>query len=174
MTLQTVHLNDQCKELEGKIDSVTRYNSKPYFGQALKRLAAINPENAGVICDYISAEQTDINIKESTKEGKIKVLIWLSNYLANKSFHQITKQDVLSYLNSLRKPVSEDPNHKWIGSYNTRQMIFNKFFRWLYNPDTSNPKERVTPPCIQGIKKLPRLEMSPYTPSSLWKAIAHW
>ena len=50
-----------------------------------------------------------MNIKESTKEGKIKVLTWLSNYLANKSFHQMTKQDILSYLNGLKRPVLEDP-----------------------------------------------------------------
>lgn len=55
-----------------------------------------------MICDYVLAEQTDINIRESTKEGKIKVL------------------------------------------------------------DEPNSKERVTPRCIQGIKKLPRQERSPY------------
>ncbi|HET7389740.1 MAG TPA: hypothetical protein VFJ51_02870, partial [Nitrososphaeraceae archaeon] len=117
----------------------------------MKRLATFNPENANVICDYILAEQTDINIKESTKEGKIRVLIWLSNYLANKSFRQMTKQDILNYLNNLKKPVSEDPTHRWISSYNGRQMIFNKFFRWLHNPDELNPKHRVTPQCMQGV-----------------------
>jgi hypothetical protein len=104
LTLQEVRLKDQHVELlQTKIDSITQYNSKPYFRQALKRLAALNAENANVICDYILAEQTDINIKESTKEGKIKVLIWLSNYLANKPFSQMTKQDILSYLNSLKR-----------------------------------------------------------------------
>jgi hypothetical protein len=159
LELQKVRLKDQHIELQTKIDSITQYNSKPYFRQALKRLAALNADNANVICDYILAEQTDINIKESTKEGKIKVLIWLSNYLANKPFGQMTKQDVLSYLNSLKKPLSEDPTHKWVGSYNGRQMILNKFFRWLYNPNESNPKERLIPPCMQGIKKLPRQEI---------------
>ncbi|MRN41698.1 MAG: hypothetical protein FIO02_11750 [Nitrosopumilales archaeon] len=105
MTLQGIRIIDQCNELEKKIDSITQYNSKPYFRAALKKLAIVNPENANVICDYLLAEQIDMNIKESTKEGKIKVLIWLSNYLANKTFHQITKQDILDYLNSLKRPV---------------------------------------------------------------------
>jgi hypothetical protein len=109
LTLQEVRLKDQHVELlQTKIDSITQYNSKPYFRQALKRLAALNAENANVICDYILAEQTDINIKESTKEGKIKVLIWLSNYLANKPFSQMTKQDILSYLNSLKRPYQKN------------------------------------------------------------------
>jgi hypothetical protein len=67
-------------ELGKKIDYITKYNSKTYFKDALKRLAKVNPENANIICDYIIAEQTQMNIKESTKEGKTKVLIWLSNY----------------------------------------------------------------------------------------------
>jgi hypothetical protein len=123
LTLQGPHILDQGNELEKKIDSITQYNSKPYFRAALKKLALVNPENVNTICEYILAEQVEMNIKESTKEGKIKVLTWLSNYLANKSFHQMTKQDILSYLNSLKRPVLEDPTQKWIGSYNGRQMI---------------------------------------------------
>jgi integrase len=173
LRLQETYLKDQSIELETKINSITQYSSKPYFRQALKKLAAVNADNANVICDYILAEQTDINIKESTKEGKIKVLIWLSNYFANKPFGQMTKQDILGYLNSLKKPISEDPTHKWIGSYNGRQMILNKFFRWLYDPNEPNSKERLTPLCMQGIKKLPRQESSPYKPSNLWDAREH-
>ena len=132
LALQEIHLKAICNELETKIDSITQYNSKPYFRQALKRLAAVNTENANVVCDYILAEQAEINIKESTKEGKIKMLIWLSNYLA-KSFRQMTKQDILNYLNSLKSPPSEDPTHKWIGSYNGRQMILVRNYHNLIN-----------------------------------------
>jgi hypothetical protein len=90
-------------------DELTKkqYNSKPYFRSALLKLSRSNPENGSMICDYILVE---MNIKESTKEGKIKVLIWLSNHFENKKlFREMTKQDVLEYLNSLRKSVSEDP-----------------------------------------------------------------
>ena len=48
-----------------------------------------------------------------------------------------------------------------------------KFFKWLYNSEEPNAKARLTPPCIQGVKKLPRLEKSPYKPSSLWDAREH-
>jgi hypothetical protein len=92
---QGIRVIDNFNELEKKLDSITEDNSKPYFRSALKRLAIVNPENANIICDYILAEQINMNIKESTKEEKIKVLIWLSKYLANKTFHQITKQDIL-------------------------------------------------------------------------------
>ncbi len=37
-----------------------------------KKLARDNPNNARLICEYILTEQTEFNIKDSTKEGKIK------------------------------------------------------------------------------------------------------
>jgi hypothetical protein len=172
MTLRLT--GDYSTELEKKINYVTQYNSKAYYRTALKKVSKVHPENAGIICDYIMAEQTQMNIKESTKEGKMKVLTWLSNYFENKkSFRQMTKQDILDYLNSSRKPVSEDPTHRWIGSYNGRQMIFNKFFRWLYNPDEPTPAKRTTPPCMIGVRRLSRQEKSPYKPSSLWGSREH-
>ncbi len=52
-------------------------------------------ENASIIYDLIIAEQTELNIKDSTKEGKIKILIWLSNFHENMSFGEMTKQNIL-------------------------------------------------------------------------------
>jgi hypothetical protein len=44
----------------------------------------------------------------------------------------MTKQDIFEYLNSLRKASDVDPSHKWIGSYNGRQAVNLKFFKWLH------------------------------------------
>ncbi|HYT02176.1 MAG TPA: hypothetical protein VEL70_04640, partial [Candidatus Acidoferrum sp.] len=59
-----------------KIDSIT-YNQPNYIKRLYKEVANTNPDNASVIYDYIIAEQTEINIKESTKGDKIKKLCWL-------------------------------------------------------------------------------------------------
>lgn len=136
-------------------------------------MANTNAHNAKILCDYIIAEQDEINIKESTKEGKIKSLVWLAAYLKNKAFDEITKYDIMQYLNSLKRPVLDDPTHKSIGTYNTRQMIFLKFFRWLYNPDEPDHKKRITPTCMSGVKRLSRREKSPYKPSDLWTNDEH-
>ena len=114
--------------LEKTIDRITKSLSRPYFNKILKQLASTNLENTMIICNYILTEQTEINIKNSTKEGKIKVLVWLSNYFNDRvSFKGLTKLDILDYLNSLRKSYEEDARQKWIGSYNNRQMILTKF-----------------------------------------------
>ncbi|MGN6822208.1 MAG: hypothetical protein ACTHJ7_05475, partial [Candidatus Nitrosocosmicus sp.] len=125
-----------------------------------------NPNNAQIICDYIITEQTEFNIKESTKEGKIKVLVWLSNFLNGKNFIEMPKQDILKYLNNLRKS-SEDLSHKWIGSYNGRQAIFLKFFKWLHASNESDYRKRSIPNYMQGIKKLNRKEKTPYRSSDI-------
>jgi integrase len=85
----------------------------------------------------------------------------------------MSKQDILLFLNRLRKPISEDPTQRWIGSYNGRQIIISKFFRWLYNPEEPNHSQRITPECMKGIKQLPRKEKTPYSPSDLWEPREH-
>ncbi len=163
---------DTIKGLEEKIHSITQYQ-KQYIRKVLGNLAQVNRRNAYVICEYITAEQNEINIKESTKEGKIKCLIALSTYLNHKSFQDICKQDIIEYLNSLKKPKDIDPRHKSIGTYNGRQMILLKFFRWLYNPNESDARKRKTPSCMDGVRRLTREEKSPYKPSDLWLKEEH-
>lgn len=124
--------------------------------------------NVEIICRYLLAEQNEINIKPSTKEGKLKCLIRLSDFHRHKSYTAMTKADVLAYLNSFRKSIADDPVQRWIGTYNGRQMILTKFFRWLYNQEEPDFKKRITPPCMSGVRQLPRKEKSPYKPSDLW------
>ena len=161
------------EELNERIDVITKFTSRPYFNKALKKLALECLDNATIICDYITAEQNEINIKPSTIEGKIKVLIWLSNFHHGKPFNLLTRQDILSYLNSLRKSIDKDPAQKWIGSYNGRQIILLKFFKWLYNSEEIDQKQRITPPCMNGIKKLQRKQKTPYRHSDIWDAREH-
>jgi len=165
-------LETKFEDLQGKIHLISVYQ-KPYIANSLKNMAEKTPHNVNVICDYIMTEQNEINIKESTKEGKIKCLVRLSTYLNHKPFNLISKQDIIGYLTSLKKPESVDPQHKSIGTYNGRQMILLKFFRWLYNPNESDARKRLTPVCMNGIRRLPRMEKSTYKPSDLWTEEEH-
>lgn len=68
-----------------------------------------------------------------------------------------TQEDIATFLDHLRKPDSEDPMHKWIGTYNTYLVILKKFFKWFNNPY-----------CMEGLKRIKRKEKSTYKPSDLW------
>jgi integrase len=177
MTLQASQTESKEKNsysLEKKIDVITKSLSRAYYKNILIKLAERHTENANIICNYIISEQTEINIKNSTKESRIKVLVWLSNFFEDKIlFQEMTKQDILNYLNSLRKSILEDESQRWIGSYNARQIILNKFFRWLYNSDEPNQRKRTTPKIMNGIKQLSRKEKTLYKNSDLWISEEH-
>ncbi len=83
------------------------------------------------------------------------------------------KEDILEFLNSLRKLSDKDPTHKWIGSYNGRQTILLKFFKWIYNSHESDNRKRITPSCMQGIKRLTRKEKTGYEPGDIWEDRDH-
>ena len=88
--------------LLSKVNLTTRYQDR-YIKRIFDEFSQKSPENTSVICDFIIAEQNEINIKESTKEWKIKNLILLSRFLNNKSFKDMTKEDILDYLRRQKK-----------------------------------------------------------------------
>ena len=137
----TQTINRSKDEPDTIISKITLYQ-KRFISKILRQMACDENENATILCDYIIAEQSEFNIKESTKEGKIKCLVRLSKFLKGKSYRNMIKQDILQFLNSLKKPEPNDPHHRSIGTYNGRQMIVSKFFRWLYSPDESDYRKR--------------------------------
>jgi integrase/recombinase XerD len=79
----------------------------------------------------------------------------------------ITRDDILAFLDSYRKPDASDPLHKWVGTYNLYIMIITPFFKWLYYPDLER-KARPKPACVANIPQLKRKEKSIYKPTDLW------
>jgi integrase/recombinase XerD len=84
-----------------------------------------------------------------------------------KEFKDMTRQDIISFLNSRRKTEEADPLHKWIGTYNNYRRIILRFFRWLYYPGVEQEK-RPKPSVIENIPQLKRKEQSIYKPTDLW------
>jgi integrase/recombinase XerD len=125
-------------------------------------------ENALTICDYMSSLRSEINPSDNYRRDNIILLCDLSIFFSNaKSFKDITREDLLSFLDSYRKAESVDPLHKWIGTYNLYRMQLMRFFKWLYYPDVEQ-KKRPKPPVIENIPQLKRKEKSIYKPTDLW------
>ena len=111
--------------------------------------------------------KTEINPSDNYRRDNIKLLIRFSIFHHDKKFKQIIRDDVLSFLESLRKPEASDPLHKWIGTYNLFRMYLLRFFKWLYYPETE-PSKRPRPAVIENILQLKRKEQSIYKPTDLW------
>ncbi|WP_415311979.1 tyrosine-type recombinase/integrase [Candidatus Nitrosocosmicus sp. FF01] len=149
-----------------KINQITK-GQKPYLKRIILNILNYSSKNAEDICDFIIAERNEINIKESTIEWHVKVLGQIQRFHNFEEFKDMTREDILNFLNSLRKPSEEDPTNKSIGNRNNKQRVLLKFFKWLHNPETDH-RNRPTPSCMNGVKVLPRKELSPYKPSDLW------
>ena len=90
-----------------------------------------------------------------------------SKYNDNKLFKDLTRINILGFLDSFRKTETQDPMHKWIGTYNLFRIHIFRFFKWLYYPDIE-PIRRSKPSVIENIAQLKRKEKSIYKPSDLW------
>jgi integrase/recombinase XerD len=127
----------------------------------------ISTENAVTIIKFIECQKTESNLSDTYKNLVIRSLITLIKYFMNKKFKQLTRVNIINYLDSLRKSEEADPAHKWIGTYNLRRVMFLKFFKWLYNPN-GEPKNRKIPEVMRDIPQLKRKEQSIYKPDDLW------
>jgi|SRR5215213_3428898 len=115
----------------------------------------IGRQNIETICDYLIAMTTEVNPSLMHKRNQMQVLCYLSEHYNNlKPFKQMTSNDIISYLDTLRKPESLDSDHKWIGTYNLRRVYFIRFFKWLYNSNLINPDKRLMPNVMKNIPQL--------------------
>lgn len=90
-------------------------------------------ENALTIFNYIISMKHEVNLSDNYRTSTLKALAKLSNF-TNKEFSMITREDLLSFLNSLRKQELLDPLHRWIGTYNNYLVVISRFFKWFYYP----------------------------------------
>jgi hypothetical protein len=154
--------NHQDALFDIRVDTVTE-GMIPYFAKTLKKLPY---ENAQTIVNFVMALNTEINRSKNYRTSIVDVLCRLSKY-NGKNFSDMTRQDILDFMDSYRKPEAPDPLHKWIGTYNQFRIIVVKFFKWFYSPDIESDK-RPKPPIVENIPQLKRKETSVYRSSDMW------
>ena len=113
--------------------------------------------------------KSEVNLSDHYRKDLIEVLCRFIKYSNNNngSFKDLTRTNILVFLDSFRKTEAHDPLHKWIGTYNIYRMHLLRLFKWLYYPDIE-PDKRPKPSVIENIPQLRRKETSIYKPSDLW------
>jgi integrase/recombinase XerD len=160
--------------LEKKIILATEGIMTKFFESTLRD--KLSKGNALAVVDYIIAMKREINPQLNYTKSTIQFLSELSRAIGvEKHFVDMTRDDILFYLDKCRKPENQDPLHKWISSYNLKRITLMRFFKWLYYPGIVSPKRRNKlsieenkPECIFGIPQLKRKEISCYKPTDLW------
>jgi hypothetical protein len=145
--------------LDRKIDEISA-GLPAYYNNILR---SISEANAATIIDYIASMKIEVNLSDNYRRGLIQILCKFSGsiYCDNRSFKDLSRADVINYLDTYRKSETQDPMHKWIGTYNIFRTHIIRFFKWLYNPDTE-PSKRPKPPIVENIAHLKRKEKSIY------------
>jgi integrase/recombinase XerD len=120
-----------------------------------------------IIENYLESLKNEINISASYAMLISYVLQKFNKFIGDKDLRGATQQDIISFLDSLKKPEPLDPMHKWIGTYNTYFIVFSRFFKWLHNP-IMDPGKRPKPEIMKGLSRIRRKEKSTYKPTDLW------
>src|SRR5215831_7214654 len=104
-------------------------------------------ENADVIADYLIAYKNETDTKVLTRTTIcLNIIRFAQNF------------------NGLKK--SEDPKHKWKGSWNMLRIIIPRFFKWYYYPNLP-PDKRPKSDIIPYLPRMKRMEKT-YKPSDMW------
>ena len=100
----------------------------------------------------------------------LRVLKLFSFDLGKKEFKDITREDVLKFLDKRKKSIDADPDKKWVRTWNDYLSRLVGFYRWLYNHEITRDREDWnTPEPFSTIKKKKNKRDSSYTPNDVWE-----
>jgi integrase/recombinase XerD len=147
-----------------KLDAVTA-GGPQYLKEHL--LTKITRKNCKVIVDYVLAMQIEIGPSQTYRIDTINKLKFFAEFHNLKAFTDLTRQDVIDFLDRFRKPETADSMHKWVSTYESYRIVLLRFFKWLHQPNISHIN-RSKPAVVDNIPQIKRKEISPYKPTDLW------
>jgi integrase/recombinase XerD len=144
----------------------------------VKKIQSIrNPDNLALVNDYYQYIK-DNGSSDSHQNNILKAIISFANFVGpDISFTDINrKEQIISFLSSKIKNEAQDPDKKWITTWNDYLGRIKHFMRWLYNQKykEQNKEEPLPPsdwntPSFAMIKKKTTKRPSPYLETELWE-----
>jgi hypothetical protein len=101
--------NNNDPNFDRKLDIITT-GARPHIKEHLLR--KITRENCKIIVDYVLALLTEVGPAETYRIDTIGKLKQLAEFHNPKSFREMTRQDVIDFLERLRRPDAVDPMHQ--------------------------------------------------------------
>jgi site-specific recombinase XerD len=133
-----------------------------------------NAINASLVKDFhqymISNEAS-----ERHQNNSLKMVIAFSKYLGTgTTFYELQRpQDIIPFLDTKIKSAQDDPDKKWITTWNYYLVHIKLFLRWLYNCRSKSPPQTVEDsnwetPAFVRIQKKRTKRLSPYSETQIW------
>lgn len=99
----------------------------------------------------------------------LKIINLFANHIGKKRFEEVTREDVLSFLDKRKKSIDDDPEKKWIVTWNDYLARLLGFYRWITNHDRKIDQDNwITPEIFSSIKRKKNKRISSYTPNDVW------
>jgi integrase/recombinase XerD len=137
-------------------------------------LVSTNRKNATIIQEFHKYMQEKAS-SENHQVNNLKVVMDFARFLGPINFYDIQKREqIISFLNGKIKTQVEDPDKKWITTWNHYLNRIKLFLRWLYNynlqheQDLQEKEEWITPDFCK-IKPKQTKRISPYLESEIWE-----
>ena len=101
----------------------------------LNNIQLLDSENNSKLIYEFYLYLRSVNTSESYQNQNIKALINMAKFYGkNIEFIQVSKkEEILSFLNTKIKNKEEDPDGKWMRTWNDYLQRIKYFFRWFYN-----------------------------------------
>jgi hypothetical protein len=135
-----------------------------------------NRSNSDLLIEFYEYLR-DVRTSERYQSDVLKVLVNFSEFVNDNLVNIQKKQQVIAFLDTKIKSKEEDPEEKWITTWNDYLWRIKYFYRWIYNIKnndnsdnfiSSEPSNWTTPIFVQ-IKKIRTKRLSPYLESELWE-----
>lgn len=93
--------------------------------------------NKDLVANFLHSCTKQENISINTKRVYLIALAYLAREVKNnnKSLELVTSSDLKTYLDSMQRSQTEDPDQSWIATQRTMALPLLKFFKWLAYPD---------------------------------------
>jgi integrase/recombinase XerD len=128
-----------------------------------------NSKNIEIINEFLEYMKNN-GSSEHHQNNNLKVVIAFGNFIGkDNSFLDITKDQVLEFLNTKVKSYDEDPDKRWITTWNNYLNRLRLFYRWLYNHEKGTDHDNWQTPEFIQIKNKKSKRVSPYLENEIWE-----
>ena len=127
-----------------------------------------NSVNSSVIQEFHRYMQSS-GCSERNQNNNLKAIIAFANFIGPEtSFYDVhSSEQIFCYLDTKIKNTEQDPDEKWITTWNDYLNRIKLFFRWLTNRHAINKSDWKTPDFVQ-IKEKRSKRRSPYSENDIW------
>jgi len=115
----------------------------------------------------------DNDSSERHQNNALKVVNAYTKFLGSDTtlYDVKRKEQIIGFLDTKIKPIEEDPDRKWITTWNHYLHRIKHLFRWLYNQkgkDDAMPQSEWITPLFAKIKEKRTKRQSPYSETEIW------